>query len=336
MSKKKREKKKQARNKTLAKKGKQQKAASQPAAPFMGEGGMPSPFTGGSPFGSVNKAPKGFRPIPMIQAIMEFAGPVMEFVEDGTIKDPNDALQIGTQIWNFSLPKISPQMKKLRPDIVEQIRTTLKMDIDEAEDFFDRMVERKEYLFPEEIQPQGSMTMFMRKEVEYLITKFDESQLYLSDEPIPPGRADQQMLNDLRRMDEYIEEGADYDEWEDHFFSMQNVCSDRYYDWLKAKDVPDEYSSQFPFCVETYLNFIYQYDEGELQDVSPYAIEEFLMDHLMHKVMAKPPEYTNWPPALRLFYTFLAEKGYLDDPEPIIEVFDDIEPDFIALVKKRS
>jgi hypothetical protein len=37
-----------------------------------------------------------------------------------------------------------------------------------------------------------------------------------------------------------------------------------------------------------------------------------------------------------LFYIFLSEKGYLDDPEPMIELFDDIEPDFIALVKERS
>ena len=32
------------------------------------------------------------------------------------------------------------------------------------------------------------MTMFMRKEVEYLITPFAESQLHLSDEIIPPER----------------------------------------------------------------------------------------------------------------------------------------------------
>jgi hypothetical protein len=52
--------------------------------------------------------------------------------------------------------------------------------------------------------------------------------------------------------------------------------------------------------------------------------------------MAKPPEYTQWPPALRLFYRFLAEKGYLDDPEPLIASLYAIEPDFITLVKQRS
>jgi len=36
------------------------------------------------------------------------------------------------------------------------------------------------------------------------------------------------------------------------------------------------------------------------------------MDWLMRKVMVKPPEYTQWPPALRLS-SFLSEKGYLDN-----------------------
>jgi hypothetical protein len=332
MSKKKREKKLRDRIKALSKKKKKQKPPSQPAMPF--PGGMP--FMGRSPFDE-SKAPKGFRPIPMMQAVLEFAGPVMKFVEDGTVKDPNDALQIGQEIWNYTLPKVPPQAKKSRSEIVEQIRTTLQMNSKEAEEFFDHMVERKDYLFPEEVQPEGpAMTMFMRKEVEYLITKFDESQLEMSEEPIPPDRDDQKLLNALHRMDEYIEEGADYDEWEAHFFKMQEICCDRYYYWLKAKGIPDEYSDQFPFCVEIYLNFIYQYDEGDLQDVSLGALEEFFMDFLMRKVMMQPPEYTQWPPALRLFYTFLAEKGYLDDPESMIELFDDIEPDFIALIKERS
>jgi hypothetical protein len=54
------------------------------------------------------------------------------------------------------------------------------------------------------------------------------------------------------------------------------------------------------------------------------------------KVMVTPPAYTQWPPALRLFYRFLSEKGYLDDPEPIIAGLPAIEPHFIALVKQRS
>jgi len=324
-----REKKVQARARAKAKKRQQRQPQKTFAPPFM-------PFLGGTPFGGEREAPPGFRPMPMMQAMLEFAAPIMAYVENDTIQDPNDALQIGMQLWNFTLPKVPAAQKQSRTEIVDHIRTTLQMDMPEAEAFFDHMIERKAYLFPNEIQPEGSLMMFMRKEVDYLITKFEESQLQLSDPPIPPDRDDQRFLDALRQLDISIAAGAEYDDWEEDFFAMQDLCCNRYHHWLQAKGVPETYSNQFPFCVETYLHFIYQYDAGKLQDVSAPALAEFFMDYLLRKVMAKPPEYTHWPPALRLFYRFLAEKGYLDDPEPMIARLYAIEPDFIALVKKRS
>lgn len=295
------------------------------------------PFMGGSLFGGGGgKAPKGFRPIPMMQAVVEFANSIMEFVENGTVNDPNKALQIGMDLWNFTLPKVPVQAKKSRQELVNNISKTLKMTQKEAEDFFNRMIERKAYLFPDEIQPEGTMTMFMRKEVEYLITPFDEHQLNISEEPISANDDDQKMLAAMRRMDQYIEEHAEYDEWESHFLSMQEVCRTCYYQWLKAKGMAEEYSTQFSYCIDLYLTFLYQYGNGGLRGVSASAIDEFFMDFVMRKVIAKPPEYTYWPPALRLFYTFLGEKGYLDNPEPMRKLFNDIEPDFIALVKERT
>ena len=62
------------------------------------------PFLGGTPFGGEREAPQGFRPMPMMQAMLEFAAPIMAYVENDTIQDPNDALQIGMQLWNFTLP----------------------------------------------------------------------------------------------------------------------------------------------------------------------------------------------------------------------------------------
>jgi hypothetical protein len=294
------------------------------------------PFLGGLPFGSAPDAPKGFRPLSMTQAMLEYAAPIMAYVEDGTVQDPNDALQVALLLWNSTLPEAPVAVRQSRRAIVTQIESTLQMDREEAEAFFDRMIERKAYLFPDEIQPEGSMTMFMRKEVEYLIAPFEESQLNLSGEIIPPNDDDDTFLKALEQLDVRIEFGEDYSDWEADFFEMQELCCERYHHWLRAKGVPETLSQQLAFCLDPYLSFIYQYDAGNLQDVWPAAIEEFFMDWLMRKVMAKPPEYTRWPPALRLFYRFLSEKGYLDDPEPILKGLYAIEPEFIAMVKQRS
>jgi hypothetical protein len=290
----------------------------------------------GFPFGDAPEAPPGFRALPMMQAMLEFAAPLMAYVEQGTVQDPNDALQIAMQLWNVTLPTVPVVQKPSRTAIVDTLQTTLHLDRQGAEAFFERMIARKAYLFPDDIQPVGSMMMFMRKEVEYLITPFAESQLHLSDDRIPPDRDDATLLEALRQLEARIAAGEDYGDWEADFFAMQERCCQRYQQWLRAKGVPETLSQQFAFCLDPYLTFIYQYDGGNVQDIVPDALAEFFMDWLLRKVMVKPPEYTQWPPALRLFYRFLSEKGYLADTEPIVAALHAIEPDFIALVKQRS
>jgi hypothetical protein len=272
----------------------------------------------------------------MMQAMLEFAAPLMDYVDQGAIQDPNEALQLAMQLWNSTLPNVPPAQRPARSAMVHALQTTLQMSQQDAEAFCERMIARKAYLFPEEIQPTGSMTMFMRKEVEYLITPFAESQLPLSDAIIPSDGDDVTFLHALEQLEARIDFGEDYSDWEADFFAMQERCGARYRHWLRAKGVPEPLSQQFAFCLDPYLSFIYQYDAGSVLDVVPGALEEFFMDWLMRKVMVKPPEYTQWPPALRLFYRFLSEKGYLDDPEPIITGLYAIEPDFIALVQQRS
>ena len=317
-------------DKTRARTKKRRQRHAQRTAPPFGA------LQGGLPLDDVPGAPPGFRPLPMTQAMLEFAAPLMAYVEQGTVQDPNDVLQIAMQLWNVTLPTVPVLQKSSRTAIVDNIQTTLQLDRQEAEAFFERMIARKAHLFPDEIQPPGSMMMFMRKEVEYLITPFAESQLHLSDALVPLDRDDETLLEALRQLEARIDAGEDYGDWEADFFAMQEHCCQRYHHWLRAKGVPEAGSQQFAFCLEPYLTFLYQYDAGKVQDVWPEAIEEFFMGWLMRKVMVKPPEYTQWPPALRLFYRFLSEKGYLNDPESIIAGLQAIEPAFIAMVKQRS
>jgi hypothetical protein len=232
------------------------------------------------PFGDEPVVPQGFRPVSMTQALLEYAAPLMAYVADGTVQDPNEALQVGLLLWNSTLPEAPVAVRQSRQEIVAHIEATFHMGRQEAEAFCEHMIERKAYLFPDEMQPAGSMTMFMRKEVEYLITPLAESQLHLSDQRVPPDRDDAMWLEALRQLEARIDEGDDYGDWEADFFTMQERCCQRYHHWLLAKGVPETLSQQFAFCLEPYLTFIYQYDAGNVQDVWPEALEEFFMDWL--------------------------------------------------------
>ena len=87
-------------DKTRARAKKRQQRQAQRPAPSLGS------WLGGDPFGDSPEAPPGFRPLPMTQAMLEFAAPLMDYVDQGTLQDPNAALQIGMQLWNDTLPTV--------------------------------------------------------------------------------------------------------------------------------------------------------------------------------------------------------------------------------------
>jgi len=64
------------------------------------------PFLGNLLFDRELEPPKGFRPLSTTQAMMEYVAPIMAYVEDGTVADPNDALQVGLLLWNSTLPEV--------------------------------------------------------------------------------------------------------------------------------------------------------------------------------------------------------------------------------------
>jgi hypothetical protein len=282
-------------------------------------------------------APAGFRAVSMSQGMIEYAKPIMDFVEKGVVKDPNDALKLAMPLWNYNLSQRHRDFKFNKKDIIKQIGKTLKLNAQESTEFFEMMIQRKEYLFPDEIQPDNPMTMFVRQEEHYLISEFDYDSLNMSEEPYLPDKEDEKLIQLINQMDNYIAEGVEYDEWEDHYFSMEEKCKERFEKWLMFKGVK-EYSEDFPVHVETYLNFVYRYmheDDIYLKTVLPIYIEEFFVDYVLRKVMVEPHEYVKWLPALKLFYIFLYETGYLRSPEKIIKLLDEIEPHFIEILRDR-
>ena len=281
--------------------------------------------------------PHGFRAISISQGIVEYAKPIMDFVEKGVIKDPNDAFQLSMPLWNYNINQKQHDFKCNKKDIIKQIENTLKLNAQESTEFFDLMIKRKKYLFPDEIKPDNPMTVFIRQEKHYLISEFNYDSLNMSEEPYLPDKEDEKLVLLINQLDKYIAEGVEYDEWEDHYFSMEEKCKEKFEKWLMFKGVK-EYSKDFPFHIQTYLSFVYCYihkDVINLKTVLPIYIEEFFVDHILRKVMAEPKEYIERPPAIKLFYNFLYEIDYIERPEKIIKLFDGIEPHFIKILRDR-
>lgn len=283
-------------------------------------------------------APPGFQAIPMTQGVIEYAKPLMDYVDKGIVKDPNEVYQIAMALWNYDISVKEGDFRITKKEIIKQIEQKLKLNTDEASDFFDMMVRRKEHLFPDEIQPAHPMTMFMRQEKHYIISEFNYTKLNLSDEIYDSTIEDEKVVHELNLMDDYIADGVAYDEWEDHFFQMKEKCKNRFENWLRLKNVK-EYCEDFPHNIEVYLDFIFGYmhddDDINLKNVTSIYIEEFFVDYLLRKVHTEPPEYITWPPAMKLFYQFLKEIGYIERPEKVTKLINKIEPVFVNILKER-
>ena len=282
-------------------------------------------------------APEGFRSISMSQAMMEYAKPLMELVEDE--EDLNTALQAAMVFWNYALiVERGERDDKLEKKIRKTVKAEFGLNKDGADALVKKMVERYEYLFPQDVQPEpGTPFMFIRKEVRHLIRPFDYKKLELTDQIIPPDQNDTEVISRLRKLDRHIYDGADYGAYEELLISLKDEIEDRFEKWLAAKELKNGIKD-FSSCLYIYFDFIYGYMHDEVvvfKSVPDQYFMEFFEDFLIRKLMADPEEYIYWPPALKLFYQFLYEKEYLDSPEAIIRQIDAIEPYFIEVLRKQ-
>jgi len=283
-------------------------------------------------------APEGFRSISMSQAIMEYAKPLIEIAKDEK-NELNDTLQVAMLIWNYAISVEEDRKdKKIENNILKSLAQAYSLKKDEAAALLVKMTDRYAYLFPKDKQPEpGTPFMFIRKEVHFLIKPFDYKRLPLSNKIFPAEQEDLDLIEKIEKLDGYIEDRADYSSYEDLLFALHDECRERFEKWLTAKGLKDNIQN-FSFCLQTYLDFIYAYmhdDTVVLKKVPDIYFLEFFEDFLLRKMMVEPLEYVYWPPALKLFYRFLHEKGYLDNPEDLIRKIDKLEPYFIEVLRKQ-
>lgn len=115
----------------------------------------------------LSKAPDGFRAIRTGEAITEFAKPLVDFMgKGGDLESLQAAIGIAGLIWNLGITYETDRNEgeKQYPEIMKRLADTLNVPEHEIDSLMEVMLDRKYYMFPPEIQPKGTMTMFMRIE----------------------------------------------------------------------------------------------------------------------------------------------------------------------------
>ncbi len=288
-------------------------------------------------FGDI-QAPPGFRVVSYTQAMMEYAGPVLEASESEDMDELNQRMQIAMKCWNYGIAgDLLPEPRTPKEEIIRDISKVLKINTQRAAEFFKEMIGWKSLLFPEELQQKGVPFMVMRKEMSHLIAPFDLRRINLSDKPIPPDQKDKKFINDIKKLDSFIMRRAEYDEYEDLFTQVMEGSTEIFERWLIAKGVED-FRQDLVWFPELLCNFVYGYlheDAFVLKSIPPGYLAVFFSDFVLRKMMIEPHMYTYIPASIKLFYKFLWEKKYLDDPVPIWSATDEIEPHFIEILRER-
>ena len=289
------------------------------------------------------EAPKGFITVSFTNAMMEYAKPLMEDNAAG-IDDLNRKMELASSLWNLSISK-----QKNEPDeyarwmkrVTTSARSALNLEGEEMDRFIEEMVERHIHLFPEEVQPKPpSMFMYMRKDASYLIRPFDYSRVgFKVEDSILPDEEDIRFVRKVEELDDCMRREADYDAYEELAISVENESVSLFKKWLIAKGFEDD-PEEYIHCIGLYITFIYRYMHDDLvllRFVPAEYLIEFFDDFLFRKVFCEPFEYTYWPPALKLFYRFLGEKGYTSLPETahMTGALDAIEPHFLEILQER-
>jgi hypothetical protein len=287
-------------------------------------------------------APDGFRAIGMAQAIMEYGKPLQEYTgqQMQSKDDLNKFMQTAMLLWNHALSVEKGEEDALeKADVVKVLSRTFGLNPGEAETLRTRMVERRHSLFPSDKQPKERTTpfMIMRKETVAELKPFPYERFKHTEESIPPGPEDNALIEQIKKLDRLMMDEADHELVEKLLMETKDAAEKRYKQWLVDRGFPEEFHA-LAECLHLYFDFVYGYmhdDIVTLKTVTLSYLTEFFEDFLIRKVYGEPQEYVDWPPAIKLFYLFLKDKGYLEDASSMMTMINGLELRYMIILKKH-
>jgi hypothetical protein len=287
-------------------------------------------------------APEGFRAIGMAQAMIEYAKPFEEYYgkEPKDIDDLNKRMKLSMLLWNHALDEEKGEVRSARKaEVVKALSDAFGMSRDAAEALRVRMVGRRSWLFPEDAQPEERISpiMIMRKETLVDIKPFNYDRLRHTRDVIPASDEDRRLIEKIMRLDRFMEDEADYDEFEKLLTETKDEAEERYKQWLADRGFPPEFYG-LSGCLYVYFDFVYGYEHDHIVTMKTITLNyltEFFEDFLIRKLYSAPQEYVEWPPAIKLFYLFLKDKGYMESIESITSMINVLELSLMNVLKRQ-
>jgi hypothetical protein len=249
-------------------------------------------------------------------------------------------MKISMLLWNHALEvEKGEEPSTEKTEVGKALSDALGLSAEQAEALRARMVERRSWLFPGEVQPKErtSSIMIMRKESRAEIKPFNYDKLQHTRDKVAASDEDRALIRKIEKLDRFMEEEADYGEYEKLLSETKDEAEKLYKQWLVDRGFPAEHHG-LSGCLHIYFDFVYGYMHDHvvtLKTITLNYLTEFFEDFLIRKVYGDPQEYVEWPPAIKLFYLFLKDKGYMEDIAAITSMINATELRLMSVLKKQ-
>lgn len=287
-----------------------------------------------------DEVPPGFRSVGMSEALNEFVKAIMKHPELKGLESMKQAFELAMPLWNHAIATERVQVNAaLNSECCKAVMQAFRVNLQEAELLLEKIVTLKQEMFPPDVQPEVGPVMFMRKGTQHVIDPFDYSRLVLNDKKLPLTEEDGRFVTLLTELDESkLADIEDYDKWARQYDPMEEQCAKSFRDWMERKGVDQGLAADFAFRATFFTNFVYQYghdDPGILRNTDELFFEDFFYDFVLRKIMMEPEEHVDWAPALRIFFLYLEEVGYLPDAGTYVDTLNTFEEPFLQLLRRE-
>ncbi len=287
------------------------------------------------------QAPEGFRAAGMSQALMEYIQPLLDRAEESV--DMNQLMSLGTMVYNLAQARERGETPDNPPEnVLLRLGGILGLGARDSSNLLQEMIQRKQYLIPEELQTNLSGNiMFVRKTQSLEIPEPYPDDLV--PDPVVPEQSQDvtELLSCLDRLEACREEKKEPSDWEESLRNAQDLAGDCFAEWLSACGKEGDISTLRQFIV-MYIEFAYCYqppDEADLGlDVSFIWLKNFFFRHLPPKIyLEDPTELAYAPAAISLFHSYLYLIGWLKEERAQIKAGEilDLQRRFWDMLRKR-
>jgi len=270
---------------------------------------------------------KGCRVVGHVQALVDYAKPLIEMMPGDTLAAYNAAITIASCCWKQAATSGSPEIfeKYGWPLIVEFLPKENPAAIHR------QMLERFLKMFPYfDEERDGTYLHEAVVDAPPQYREFDETKLEFLGEPFPL-TTEELPIAELGEFVNHAQvNNKPAEDYEAEMQVLRERLAEMFVGWLGRKGVSPDMADDLGGIAYRFIEFLYNYSHTTYTTVSSEIIGEFFDTWFIRKCAFDPGWMSMAPAAVKTLFHFLFEKNLADDVTDVIIAVNECKPKFFS------